>query len=86
MEKYMNSGKATVREIELNVINSQTILVRVIQIITRRRIAILKFIASVTKEDDQDGKIIICVRANERNLILLKTQFEKVVDVIKVIG
>ena len=68
--------------IELEVENSPTILQRVIQIVKRRRINIQKFLAD--QGDGEVGIILIIVEADHEAVRLLKAQFEKLVDVIRI--
>jgi acetolactate synthase small subunit len=68
--------------IEMEVMNSPTILQRVIQIIKRRRINIRQLI--VWERDEDSGAIKIWVEADQESVRLLKSQFNKQVDVISV--
>lgn len=72
------------QHIELSTINSPTILTRIIQVIKRRRIAIIRFYAETGSAADEEGTIKITVEADEEKLRLIKTQLEKQVDVIGV--
>lgn len=71
-------------QIEVSTVNSPTILVRIIQTIKRRRVSILSLFAAVDNTSDEEGKIIIQLETDDEKLRLLKTQFEKLVDVIRV--
>ena len=70
--------------IELEVENSPTILQRVIQIVKRRRINIQQFLAE--EGDGEVGVILIVVKADHEAVRLLKAQFEKLIDVIRIMG
>lgn len=70
--------------IELNVINSPTVLMRVVQIIKRRRINIKSFFAEESHADPEDATIKIVVEADRKRARLLKSQFEKAIDVVTV--
>ena len=70
------------KTIEIEVVNSPTILQRVIQIIKKRRINIQQFFAE--EENAENGIIKMKVQADDEQVRLLKSQFEKQIDVIKI--
>ena len=70
--------------VELKTVNSPTVLTRVIQIIKRRRINIKKLVAEECCTNLENGKISIILETDVEKLRLLKSQFEKVIDVISV--
>lgn len=75
----MNSA---VRRIEIKVVNSPTVLVRVIQAVKRRRINISKLVAA--DESLTDASISIYIAADDGQTRLLKKQVCKLIDVIEI--
>ena len=72
----------SLKEIQLTVVNTPTILTRVIQILTRRRLPIKAFHAEVTDIYQEEGRIHIQLHADNEQVRLAKQQFEKLVDVV----
>lgn len=72
------------QQIELKVINSPTIMTRVIEIIKRRRIRIKYFLAEECPEEADDAMTKVIVEGDEEKVRGLKSQFEKQIEVITV--
>lgn len=72
------------QKIEICAINSPTVLGRVLQIVKRRRINIQLLTAEENKVQEDDMSIQLILHTDKEQARLLKTQFEKQVDVIKV--
>lgn len=72
------------KSIHIAVVNSPTILMRVILIIKRRGIYISNFNATENPDNVEDGILKITVEADAENLRFLKSQLEKLIDVIGV--
>lgn len=77
--KMMNEQR-----IKIEVVNSPTILVRVIQTIKRRRININNIFANEQKSSKDGALIEVTIEADSEQTRLLKNQFKKLVDVLKV--
>jgi acetolactate synthase regulatory subunit len=73
----------TTATIVLEVVESSTVLTKVIQVIKRRRINIQSFIAQVGEPMSENAFIKIVVDADMEQCRLMKTQFEKIIDVVK---
>jgi len=70
--------------IELEVINTNTILLRIIMIIKKRRINIKSFFAEINHADSETARFKMVLEVDAEKIRLLKTQFEKVLDVVSV--
>ncbi|HSZ85665.1 MAG TPA: ACT domain-containing protein [Puia sp.] len=69
-------------QVELKVVNSPTILSRVVETVKRRRINIKSFIAEEDGFASEDAKIKMIIEADEEKKRLLVAQLNKIVDVI----
>ncbi len=67
----------------LEVVESDTILVKVIQVVKRRRIVIRRLIAETTAKNYANAFINIIVEADLEQCRLVKVQFEKLIDVVE---
>jgi len=72
------------QQLELKVINSPTIMIRLIEIIKRRRIRIKLFLGEECPDEADDALVRVVVYADEERVRLLKSQFEKQIEVITV--
>src|SRR5579885_2781315 len=72
------------QHIELKVINSPTILGRVIQTVKKRNLVINRFVAEEADQREQTGIIKIYVKADVEKTGRLLRQLEKIIDVIEV--
>jgi acetolactate synthase regulatory subunit len=73
----------TFQEIEIRVVNSATVIIKVIQITKRRRINIKRLLAEVDELNPEDGKIKMTVEVDDEKRRLLLSQLNKAIDVIK---
>lgn len=78
----MDAAKQSIQCIHLDVVNSPTIITRVVQIVKRRRINIKSFLAEEDDTNKEDAFIRMIVEADMERVKLLNTQLEKTVDVI----
>ena len=72
--------------VRLHTENSDTVLSRVIETIKRRRIPIREMYAKVSLDDSTRGTIELKLIAGTEAKRLLKTQLEKLMDVIEIRG
>jgi acetolactate synthase regulatory subunit len=70
--------------IQIEVLNTATALIRVIEVVQRQRVYIHKIVAEENSEDSSIGMISITIRADEEKTRLLKKQCAKVVEVFDV--
>ena len=71
------------RVIMLEVVESDTILAKVVQVIKRRRIVIRMFIAETTSKNQANARIKILVEAELEQCRLMKKQLERLIDVVE---
>ena len=72
------------KHLEIKVENSPTILLRIIQVIKRRRVNIKTLKANEVDDDLSVAEINIVFEADNEKASLLKTQIKKMVEVIAI--
>jgi acetolactate synthase small subunit len=72
------------KHFDIVVENSPTILVKIIQVIKRRRIDIHSLLATQYPGDSSLGKIKIILQTDPEKARLIETQLKKLVDVLEV--
>ncbi len=72
------------KQIDIVVENNPTILPKIIQTITRRRIVIHSLMATRYPGDPSLGKIKIILETDAEKVRLIETQLKKLVDVLEV--
>jgi acetolactate synthase regulatory subunit len=73
-----------IRYIELDVLNTPTILIRIIQMIKQKRLNIKCIVAEENLSNSEKAKIKIVVAGDSEKTRLLKSQFWGIIDVISI--